>query len=973
MPAPTPRRVPVSSYRVQLNPDFTLSDAAELIPYLAALGATECYTSPVLAARPGSRHGYDICDHSRLNAELGGDAGFAALASAARAHDLGIVLDFVPNHMSTHPMANAWWRSVLESGPSSPFASFFDIDWDPVKPELKGKILLPVLGDQYGATLDAGQLQLEYANGTIRLRYYELDLPLNPRQLRQLLEHRLDALRAALAPDDPDLIELLSVLFHLEHLPAFTETDPYLMEERQREKVVALDRLGALLERAPAVRRHVEANLRLFNGTPGEPSSSDLLHELLEAQPYRLASWRTAMHEINYRRFFDVNELAGIRMEDPAVFRAAHALTARLVREGAVTGVRLDHVDGLFDPARYLDDLATCLGPGAPVWTTVEKILSPGERLNEGWMVHGTTGYDFLNSLNRVFIDGRRATAFTALYTAFAGEGPAFQDVVYEAKKLIITSSMASELNVLAHELNRISESDRRFRDFTLDSLQEALREVVACFPVYRSYYHGVEPTAFDRASVDRAISAALRRNPALEPTIFGFIRQMLLPAHTPGVTDAEHERRQRFAMKFQQYTGPVQAKGVEDTAFYRYGPLVSLNEVGGDPEHFGQSVASFHADNQERLQRWPLSMLATTTHDTKRGEDARARLNVLPELPRRWRALLSRWSSVTSPARGTVHDRPVPSAAEEYLLYQALLGAWPPGTSGPPGPEFIERIRGYMLKAMREAKVHTSWINPSREHEQAVLAFVQAVLAGPASARFCRSFSPFAATVSWFGMLNSLAQLVLKLGAPGVPDFYQGTELWDLSLVDPDNRRPVDFASRRQLLAGLAPLAAAAAGDDDAPPAHDAVGALLSSWGDGQIKMHVTHAGLMLRRRHPALFLEGAYLAVPAEGTKADHVVAFARRHRGMAVLVVAPRLVVGLCGDEGTVPVGPAVWGDTVLRAPPGARPGDYRNVLTGERLHLGVPTVLVSDLLATLPVGMWVGPAGQRGSSMEPREGR
>jgi len=802
MGASPPRRMPVSSYRLQLNQDFTLPDAADLVPYLAALGVTECYLSPVLAARPGSRHGYDICDHGRLNPELGGDVGFARFSAAARAHGLGIVLDFVPNHMSTHPTANAWWRSVLENGPSSPYAAYFDIDWDPVKPELKGKILLPVLGDQYGATLESGQLQLELEDGVIRLRYHDLDLPLNPRQLRLLLEHRLDGLKLELPADDPDLIELLSVLFHLEHLPPFTETDPGRVTERQREKDVAQGRLVTLLARAPTVRRHVEQNLRLFNGRAGDPASFDLLHTLLEAQPYRLASWRTAMHEINYRRFFDVNELAGIRMEDPAVFAAAHDLVARLVEDGAVTGLRLDHVDGLFDPARYLEDLAARFGPGPPVWTIVEKILSPGERLHDGWLVHGTTGYDFLNSVNGLFVDAARATAFRALYTAFIGEAPELPDVVYAGKKLIITSSMASELNVLAHELNRISESDRRFRDFTLDSLQEALREVVACFPVYRSYFHDAQPTAFDQATVDRAISAALRRNPALEPTIFSFIRQMLLPTPAPSLTQAEQDRRQRFAMKFQQYTGPVQAKGVEDTAFYRSCPLVSLNEVGGDPIRFGQSVATFHAENQKRRQSWPLSMLATTTHDTKRGEDARARLNVLSELPRRWRALLSRWSSVTSPARATVLDQPVPSPAEEYLLYQALVGAWPPGVSGPPGPQFAERVRAYMLKAMREAKVHTSWINPSNEHEGAVSEFVREVLSGSLATRFCRSFAPFAATVSWFGMLNSLAQLVLKLGAPGVPDFYQGTELWDLSLVDPDNRRPVDYAHRRRLLA---------------------------------------------------------------------------------------------------------------------------------------------------------------------------
>ncbi len=961
MGASGPRRIPVSSYRLQLNPGFTLFDAAELVPYLAALGVTECYTSPVLAARPGSPHGYDVCDHGHLNPELGGEAGFAGFAVAARTHGLGILLDFVPNHMSTHPLANRVWRSVLENGPSSPYAAYFDIDWDPVKPELKGKILLPVLGDQYGVTLDSGQLRLELADGAFRLRYYGLDLPLNPRQLRLLLEHGLDAQKLELSPDDPDLTEFLSVLFHLEHLPPYTETDPRLVAERRREKEVALSRLAALLERAPRMRRHVDDNLRLFNGTPGEPASFDLLHALLEAQPYRLASWRTAMHEINYRRFFDVNELAGIRMEDPAVFAAAHDLVARLVADGSVTGLRLDHVDGLFDPAQYLHELAARFGPGPPVWTVVEKILSAGERLNDGWLVHGTTGYDFLDTVNGLFVDPAQGATFEALYASFVGERQAFPDVAYASKKVIIMSSMASELNVLAHELNRISESDRRFRDFTLDSLQEALREVVACFPVYRSYFCGTEPTPFDQATVDRAITAALRRNPALEPTIFHFIRQMLLPDASPGVSEAEQARRRRFAMKFQQYTGPVQAKGVEDTAFYRYSPLVSLNEVGGDPTRFGQPVAAFHTENQERLRRWPLSMLATATHDTKRGEDARARLNVLSELPRRWRALLSRWSRVAASGRATVQDRQAPSPAEEYLFYQALVGAWPSGLSGPPGPAFVERLRAYMVKAMREAKVHTSWINPSAEYERAVLEFVREVLAGSVSDRFRRSFAPFAATVAWVGMLNSLAQLVLKLGSPGVPDFYQGTELWDLSLVDPDNRQAVDYGHRRRLLAELASVAEAAGGSGDGRNTLDAVRALLWSWTDGRIKMYVTHVGLVLRRRHAPLFLEGEYLPLPAAGERSDHVVAFARRYGGQAALVLAPRMVVGLIGEAERLPVGTAVWGDTALPMPAGAAPGDYRNVLTGEILRLQGPTVQVAAALTTLPVGLWIGPAG------------
>jgi (1->4)-alpha-D-glucan 1-alpha-D-glucosylmutase len=959
MPAARPGRVPLSSYRLQLGPRCTLYDAAALVPYLAALGITECYVSPILTGRPGSEHGYDVCDHSRISGELGGEAGFAEFAAAARQHDLGIVLDFVPNHMSTHPRANRWWRSVLENGPSSPYAGYFDIDWEPVKPELHAKILLPILSDQYGVALEGGHLQLELAEDEFVLRYYDLDLPLNPRQLKQLLTHRLDELTAELSTDNPALIEFLSVSFHLEHLPPYTATDESLIAERQREKDVALARLTALLARAPRVRRHVQANIQHFNGTAGDAASFDALHALLEAQPYRLASWRTATHEINYRRFFDINELAGIRMEEADVFTATHQLLSRLVADGAVTGVRLDHVDGLYDPNEYLRQLARLLDREAPVWTVVEKILSSGEQLRDDWLVHGTTGYDFLNSVNGLFVDPGRAQTFEAVYAAFVGERQAFADAVYESKKVIISSSMASELNVLAHELNRISESHRRFRDFTLDSLQEALRETVACFPVYRSYFRGAEPTPFDAASVEHAIAAAQWRNPAMEATIFGFVRQLLLPDPMPGVADGEFARRRRFAMKFQQYSAPVHAKGVEDTAFYRYCALASLNEVGGDPTRFGRLVEGFHADNQARLAAWPLSMLTTATHDTKRGEDARARLDVLSELPHRWRTLLNRWSRLAAALRRTLHERPAPSPNDEYLFYEALLGAWPVGVSEQPGSEFADRLCAYMLKAVREAKLHTSWINPSADYEQAVLEFVRGLLTGGEADRFIRSFAPFAATVAWFGMLNSLAQLVLKIAAPGVPDFYQGNELWDLSLVDPDNRRPVDFDERRRLLAALAPIAEQAA-NQAAGHASVAVRELVAAWTDGRIKMYVTHAGLALRRRDRSLFVNGAYLPLTADGEKGSHVVAFARQQAGRAALVLAPRLVVGLIGEDARLPIGTEVWRDTTLAIPPGMARGEYRNVLTGEALRLDGGSIRVADALTTLPVGLWISQA-------------
>jgi len=954
MTTPAPARRPVSSYRLQLGKDCGFRDAARLLPYLADLGISECYCSPILAARTGSTHGYDVCDHSRLNEELGGAAGFAELADAARRLHIGLLVDFVPNHMAADSAANPWWRSVLENGPSSPFASYFDIDWDPVKPELKGRLLLPILGDQYGVTLEAGRLHLTLAPGGLSLRYYDRDLPLNPRQLRQVLEYNLQELEGALSQGDSDLTEYQSILFHLEHLPVYTSTELAQIDARRREKAVALGRLAALLARSPLVRVHVERNVAAFNGRPGEPASFDLLHRLLEAQPYRLASWRTAMHEINYRRFFDVNELAGIRQEEPAVFEATHRLLAELVAQGAVTGIRLDHVDGLFEPGAYLSQLAERLSATGPVWTLVEKILAPGEQLNPAWPVHGTTGYDFLNQVNAVFVDPAGVAALGRFFAKFTAQDLPFAEVEYASKKAIIATSMAAELNVLAAALNRISESDRRYRDFTLDSLQEALEEVVACFPVYRTYVRPDGWSPADAAMVDGVITEALRRNPALEPTIFGFIRDMLLPSPAGTSDPEEHDRRVRFAMKFQQYTAPVQAKGVEDTAFYRWAPLAALNEVGGSPSVPDDPVRAFHAGNRERHRHAPLTQLATATHDTKWGEDARARLTVLSEIPRQWQALTTRWHRVTREARVEVAGRPAPDPVDEYRYYQALAGIWPPHPAGPPDAVLVQRMQAYMRKAMRESKVNTSWLNPVAAYETAVDQFVANTLVGRAARSFLRSFEPAARRVAWLGMLNSVSQVLLKVASPGVPDIYQGTELWDLSLVDPDNRRPVDFAERCARLERLWSLLGAEPASGAPRPAD-----LLGDWTSGDIKLFVSAAALRLRRRHPALFLDGDYLPLNPAGPAANHVVGLARVNEPEAVVVLVPRLASHLVGWEHReqAPLGPSAWADTTVTLPAPLAALSWRNVFTGGQLRAEAGRLSVAGALAELPWGLFV----------------
>ncbi len=953
-------RVPVSTYRLQFHSAFTFAEARELVPYLAALGVTDCYSSPYLKARPGSAHGYDICDHNQLNPEIGSEADYDALTAELRRRDMGLILDWVPNHMGVQASINERWRDVLENGRCSPHARFFDIDWSPVKDELEERILLPILGDQYGRVLERGELRLAFDGGAFSLRYFDHDLPINPRQFPRLLEHDLDRLRAQLGEADADLAEYLSIATGLRNLPHYTDTEPEHVMERHREKEVAKERLRRLVEASPAVRAHIEAAVLAFNGRPGAPESFDQLHQLLELQPYRLSYWRTASHEINYRRFFDINELAGIRMDDPEVFRATHGLVLRLIGEGKITGLRLDHIDGLFDPLQYLTRLQTAIaavlggsrqsaGESAQaLYVVVEKILSPGEVLPAHWPVAGTSGYDFLNQLNGVFIDGRSQRSLARIYRRFTHLRTDYRELVYETKRLITDTSMASELNVLAHALNRISESDRRTRDFTLNSLREALREIVACFPIYRTY---VSPDGFtdaDREAILTAVGRARRRNPSMERSIFDFAVNVLLPDLE---AKAPESRRQclNCAMKFQQYTGPVQAKGAEDTAFYRYNMLASLNEVGGDPQRFGLTPQAFHELNLQRRQDWPLSMLGSATHDTKRGEDVRARLNALAEIPDEWGRQLTVWARTNAAHRSEVDGEPAPDRNDEYLFYQTLLGTWPPGAAAADGM-LIERLQQYMCKAVKEAKVHTSWVTENQAYEAALARFVERVLAGPTSRRFLGTFLPFQARLARLGMINSLSQLVLKVVSPGVPDFYQGTELWDLSLVDPDNRRPVDYQERRRMLGDLESLLA----EEGRGGRGAALREMLEHWEDGRIKLFITAASLRLRRALAPLFHEGSYEALDPFGEGAHHVVAVARRHRGTTVIAAVTRLSAALT-RETPLPIGADVWGNTRLPLPfdiAGAR-----DILSGTAIGAG-SSLALAEVFAACPVAILVG---------------
>ncbi len=947
MSGSAPFRRPVSTYRLQLHGGFGFDAARRLVPYLSALGVTECYSSPHFKANPGSLHGYDICDHNALNPELGSEADYAAFCDALQAGGLGHIMDIVPNHMAADPLSNPWWRDVLENGPSSPFADFFDIDWQPVKDELYGKVLLPVLGDQYGRALERGELQLVLVDGALRLRYFERDLPINPRQSPRVLRLHLDRLEAELG-GDPALREYLSILTALENLPPYTEREPARMVERQREKEVARDRLARLVTEVPAIARHIEAIVAEVNGRPGEPDSFDLLHGLLEHQAYRLAYWRTAFDEINYRRFFDVNELVGLRMEHREVFDAAHGLVKRLVDEGRITGLRVDHPDGLSDPAEYLERLRA-LSP-VPLYIVAEKILSPGETLSADWQVEGTTGYGWLHRVSGLLVDPRHVRKLRRIYTRLTGRTESFEEVAYRGRLTIMLTSMASELNVLAHALNRISEADRRSRDFTLSSCRRVLREIAACFPVYRTYVSARGASRFDREMIDAAISEARRRNPVMEDSIFDFLRDVLVPVADgrEAADDPMTHVRLAFAMNVQQFTAPVFAKGVEDTAFYRYHVLVSANDVGGHPGRPSVTPEEFHAATARQLAEWPLEMRATATHDAKRGEDARVRISAISEVPDEWRRSVAAWMRTNARNRTKLPGGWAPERNDEYFFYQALLGVWPAEPGLAPVPtvapqEIVERMDRYMQKAAREAKVHTSWILEAPEYGRAVSHFVTRTLAGPTTARFLRSFVPFARRIAQVGVGSSLSQLVLKLAAPGVPDFYQGTELWDLSLVDPDNRRAVDFEARRVLLDELEPLLRRLAAGECA---REEVKALFEGWPDGRIKLLATACGLRFRRAHADLVLDGAYVPLSADGPAAWHLVAFARRGAAGTLIAVVPRLTMNL---------DPEAWAATALVLPPELEAGEYRHLLTGERLRREGDRLPLAAVFATLPVGL------------------
>jgi len=909
-----PPAVPRATYRLQLSSQFGFDAAAAIVPYLHDLGISHLYASPFMKARAGSTHGYDITDHNRLNPEFGGEAAFDRLSETLARHDMGLILDFVPNHMGIGHADNAWWLDVLEWGPRSPYARMFDIDWETLPYRRHGGLLLPILGKPYGEALEQGEIVLRFdaQEGSLSFWYFDHRLPLRPERYSETIKTAVAFAGAENAAAGRELL---------------AQAERY--GDLRSPSRAAAPELKAALAAIDGAAEVLERGLAAFRADAADPARLAVLHRLLERQHYRLAHWRVAISEINYRRFFDINDLAGIRVEDPKTFRLIHRKVLELVQAGKLQGIRLDHIDGLYDPAQYclrLRKAVTDAG-GKSFYTVVEKILAPEEPMPQFAGVAGTTGYAVLNLVSRVLVDGEGLPALERIWQTQAAPSRNFGQMVEDAKTRIIETSLASEFTVLARLLSRIAAGHWPSRDFTADRLRAALQLFVLHFPVYRTYITHRCSDA-DRATIAKAIDAARERWYGSDTAVLDFLQDALtLDLVAPDRQGYSRARVRRFAAKVQQFTGPVTAKAVEDTAFYRYHRLLALNEVGNDPSLPALAVEEFHAAMIARAQNYPHAMTATATHDTKRGEDARARLLALSEVAEEWGEAVRYWTELNAPLVVSGRQR-VPSRAHEYMLYQAMLGAW----EGTPTEDFVARIKAYALKAAREGKLETSWANPNESYERGLDEFVARVLE-PGNAAFVEAFDAFARRLALLGALNGLSQLVLKLTMPGMPDIYQGTESWDLSLVDPDNRRLVDFEARREALAAISrePLA------------------LPADWRDGTVKLALTRRLLQLRAAAATLFSDGGYEPLGLSGRHAGHAVAFARHLGGEAIIVVAGRHFAALT-DHGRRWPQPSAF-DASLDL------GRYRAVedaLAGSRLDLSA-AVPLSAVFTALPLAV------------------
>jgi (1->4)-alpha-D-glucan 1-alpha-D-glucosylmutase len=940
-----PLRVPSATYRVQLNQQFRFADACKILDYLHELGISDLYLSPILASRKGSGHGYDVTDPTRLNPDLGSEEEFATLQSELQNRGMGLLLDTVPNHMAASA-ENPWWMDVLENGAQSAFAAFFDIEWHPHSRSLDGKILLPVLGRPFGEALDAGEIKLTFQDGRLFVQYFDSLFPLSPRSYHAVLNYRLGRLKEVLGEDASPFHEYSGILASLRELSHADRRTADTAADRRWRFEASRDRLKSLLTSSKEVATFVDENISEINGKESDAASFGFLQRLLAEQNYKLAFWQNLNESINYRRFFTIADLVGVRVEDPLVFESTHGYILRLVSKNPAAGLRVDHIDGLRDPLAYLNKLQERLAAdenraGTSSYVLVEKILSRDEELPDDLPISGTTGYDYLNEANGLFVEPEGARRLEEIYSAFIGRQQNFAEVVYQKKKLVMNTLLGVEMRTLGRQLAELAAQDRYARELNRGQLIDALIEVTACLAVYRTYIRNMDLPAHAIQYIEDAIRTARGRATHLHSHYFDFLREVLLILNPPHVLADQREARMSFVIRWQQFTGPIFAKGVEDTALYVYHPLLSMNEVGGDPRPSeAVSREDYQAFLQNRQVKWPSSLNASTTHDTKRSEDVRARLNVLSEIPGEWKDNLDQWARTNAQHKEHVGGRAIPDRNEEYFLYQTLLGVWPLDQES--CASLLERVQEHLIKATREAMVHTRWTRPNQQHEDALVKFVARILSSEDNREFLHEFRQFQKKVAYFGMVNGLSQTLLKIAGPGIPDFYQGSELWDLRLVDPDNRGPVDFAKRANALRLIA----------DSEGSGQGLREMLEHWRDGRIKLFLIWKAIRFRRDHDDLFRSGEFVPLQPAGFHSRNIAAFLRKNGNSSVLAAVPRWL-------SQVPVkakGEFDWGDTRLLLPKDS-PSQWNNILTQKQIapqnEGDEQFLMVNDLFREFPV--------------------
>lgn len=925
-------RIPTATYRIQFHSEFKFEQAKNLVAYLAELGISDLYASPIFKARKGSTHGYDVVDPTQLNPELGTSEDFEELIQEIKQYDLGWVQDIVPNHMA-YDSQNSWLMDVLENGADSEAFDYFDIEWDQVYEDIKGRVLAPMLGNFYGQCLENGDIQLNYDEGGLSVNYFSLKLPVRIESYAKFITQNLGHLGRSLGRRHPDFIKLLGILYLMKSAPGETKG-----KERYDQIAFVKGLLWELYTQNTEVKEFIDSNVKFFNGEKGNPESFNHLDTLLKEQFYRLSFWKVGAEEINYRRFFTVNELISVKVQEIKVFHKTHTLISKLVEEGKITGLRIDHIDGLYDPTEYLKRLREKTGD---VYITVEKILEVKEKLPEIWPIQGTSGYDFLNYVNGIFCKTENEKQITDIYQKFTRVESPYEQLFIEKKQLIVEKNLAGDVDNLAQILKKIAGQSRLGIDFTMNGLKRTLAEVLTLFPVYRTYINGDGLSEDDSFYIKEVIEEARGRIPLLLNEL-NFIEKLLLLEWEESLTPEQKTLRLHFVMRLQQLSGPLMAKGIEDTLFYVYNRLTSLNEVGGNPGKFGITLSDFHEFNQKQSIVWTHKMNATATHDTKRGEDVRTRLNVLSEIPQEWEKQVKSWSEINRSKKVKVRGREVPVPNDEYFFYQTLVGAYPLKKNE--SEHFVVRVKDYMLKSVREAKLHTAWLRPDTDYEDGFLSFVEKVLEPSESNQFFKKFLPFQQWVAEYGILNSLSQTLLKYTSPGVPDTYQGTELWDLSMVDPDNRRPVDYEQRIAFLQEIQ--------EKSQTDILKLIDELSSNKTDGRIKLFLTYKLLQTRKENLAVFQQGDYLPLEVVGKFKDNVVAFARSFGDTMVIAVAPRFLTSLV-QPGESPLGEKVWGDTQLELPQGVQ-SIWRDAITNQTIF-GSGKIALAQILQHFPVAL------------------